>query len=114
MRMVMMLKKNKILYRLKRLRLDAKKLLRKNLSVIIFTEGFLLGVALMVTDELFEAIPDTYKYRYNFPILGWFDIWSAWSIVFVWIFVTVIFTIITTKFEFSKGLNISETINKGD
>jgi hypothetical protein len=109
-----MLKKNKILYRLKRLRLDAKKLLRKNLDLIFFIQGFLLATALMITDELFEAIPDTYKYRYDFPILGWYPIWTAWSMVFSWILIVVIFMMLTIKFENSKDLNTSKTINKGD
>jgi hypothetical protein len=57
-------------------------------NVLALSGAFLLGVFLMVDDELFTymslGVP-----KYQFPVLGYFALWDAWALDFGFIVVSV-------------------------
>lgn len=51
----------------------------------VFSSGFLLGVGLLIYDELLTT---AYDHRcYNYPLIGCYDVWTASWIPFVLVLV---------------------------
>jgi hypothetical protein len=62
-------------------------------NVMAIAGAFLLGVFLMVDDELFTYMSIGIG-RYEFPVLGYFALWDAWALDFGFIIASVVLMLV--------------------
>jgi len=51
-------------------------------SILLFLGGLLMGISLMLGDELINFAQCCNGQEYPFPLIGAYSIWTSWEIAF--------------------------------
>ena len=65
-------------------------------GIAMWTSGLLVGIFLMVTDELMNLAQLGVK-TYPYPLLGPVSIWTAWEIAFAGVLVGIVIGLVSSQ-----------------